>query len=108
VVVTNDLRLKLGTFPSCTASTARAAHGGSTSSPPPPVIWTKPWRATWWTLHFSWSQLKNNLSQQQMGEAVQQRPPLGLGTLERPAQDSLAIIKRFKQHLRSHFRLDAL
>ena len=32
-----------------------------------------------------------------------------LSTLERDRlQDSLAIIKRFRQHLQQHFRLDAL
>lgn len=62
-------------------------------------------------LHFLMGlKLKNNLSQQQMGEAVHNSARLSeLGTLERDLlKDSLAIIKRFKQHLRSHFRLDAL
>ena len=54
--------------------------------------------------------LQNNLRQQQLGEAVHNSVKLSdLGTLERDLlKDSLAIIKRFKQHLRSHFRLDAL
>lgn len=54
--------------------------------------------------------LQNNLRQQQLGEAVHNRVRLSdLGTLERDLlKDSLAIIKRFKHHLRSHFRLDAL
>lgn len=54
--------------------------------------------------------LQHNLRQQQLGEAVHNRVKLSdLGTLERDLlKDSLAIIKRFKQHLRSHFRLDAL
>ena len=54
--------------------------------------------------------LKNNLRQQQLGEAVHNSTRLSeLGTLERDLlKDSLAIIKRFKQHLRSHFRLDSL
>lgn len=54
--------------------------------------------------------LQNNLRQQQVDEAVHNRVKLSdLGTLERDLlKDSLAIIKRFKQHLRSHFRLDAL
>jgi len=62
-------------------------------------------------LHFLMGlKLKNNLRQQQMGEAVHNSARLSeLGTLERDLlKDSLAIIKRFKQHLRSHFRLDAL
>lgn len=54
--------------------------------------------------------LQHNLRQQQLGEEVHNRVKLSdLGTLERDLlKDSLAIIKRFKQHLRSHFRLDAL
>lgn len=54
--------------------------------------------------------LQNNLRQQQLGEAVHNSVKLSdLGTLERDLlKDSLAIIKRFRQHLRSHFRLDAL
>ena len=54
--------------------------------------------------------LKNNLRQRQMGEAAHHQVRLSeLGTLERDLlKDSLAIIRRFKQHLRSHFRLDTL
>ena len=54
--------------------------------------------------------LQNNLRQQQLGEAVHNSVKLSdLGTLERDLlKDSLAIIKRFRQHLRGHFRLDAL
>lgn len=62
-------------------------------------------------LHFLMGlKLKNNLRQQQLGEAVHNSARLSeLGTLERDLlKDSLAIIKRFKEHLRSHFRLDAL
>jgi CBS domain-containing protein len=54
--------------------------------------------------------LKNNLRQRQLGEAPHHRVKLSeLGTLERDLlKDSLAIIKRFKQHLRTHFKLEAL
>jgi CBS domain-containing protein len=54
--------------------------------------------------------LQNNLRQQQLGDAVHNSVKLSdLGTLERDVlKDSLAIIKRFKQHLRSHFRLGVL
>ena len=54
--------------------------------------------------------LKNNLRQRQMNEAPHNLVKLTeLGTLERDLlKDSLAIIKRFKQHLRTHFKLEAL
>lgn len=54
--------------------------------------------------------LKHNLRQRQMGQAAHHQVHLSeLGTLERDLlKDSLAIIRRFKQHLRSHFRLDTL
>lgn len=54
--------------------------------------------------------LKNNLRQRQMNETPHNRVKLSeLGTLERDLlKDSLAIIKRFKQHLRSHFKLETL
>lgn len=54
--------------------------------------------------------LKNNLRQRQMGEEAHHQVKLSeLGTLERDLlKDSLAIIKRFKQHLRMHYKLDSL
>jgi CBS domain-containing protein len=54
--------------------------------------------------------LKNNLRQDQMGEKPHNQVRLSeLGTLERDLlKDSLAIIKRFKQHLRTHFKLEAM
>ena len=54
--------------------------------------------------------LRHNLHQRQMGEADHHRVKLSdLGTLERDLlKDSLAIIRRFKQHLRGHFHLNAL
>jgi CBS domain-containing protein len=62
-------------------------------------------------LHFLIAlRLKHHLQQRQTGETPHQHIRLSeLGTLERDVfKDSLAIVKRFKQHLRSHFRLDAL
>lgn len=62
-------------------------------------------------LHFLMGlRLKHHLHLRQAGEAPHQQIRLSeLGTLERDLfKDSLAIVKRFKQHLRSHFRLDAL
>jgi CBS domain-containing protein len=62
-------------------------------------------------LHFLMGlKLKNNLRLRQMNEPAHHSVRLSeLGTLERDLlKDSLAIIKRFKQHLRSHFKLDAL
>ena len=54
--------------------------------------------------------LKNNLRQRQMGTTPHNLVKLSeLGTLERDLlKDSLAIIKRFKQHLHIHFQLEAL
>ncbi len=54
--------------------------------------------------------LKNNLRLRQLGEPAHHRVRLSeLGTLERDLlKDSLAIIKRFKQHLRTHFKLETL
>ena len=54
--------------------------------------------------------LKNNLRQRQMGETPHNLVKLSeLGTLERDLlKDSLAIIKRFKQHLRTHFRMESM
>ena len=54
--------------------------------------------------------LKNNLRQRQMGKEAHHQVKLSeLGTLERDLlKDSLAIIKRFKQHLRMHYKLDSL
>ena len=62
-------------------------------------------------LHFLMAlKLENNLRQQRAGQAVSNRVQLAsLGTLERDRlKDALAIIRRFRQHLRQHFRLDAL
>jgi CBS domain-containing protein len=54
--------------------------------------------------------LDNNLRQQRAGEAPSNLVQLAaLGTLERDLlKDALAIIKRFRQHLHLHFRLDSL
>ena len=54
--------------------------------------------------------LDNNLRQRRAGQPVDNLVPLAtLGTLERDLlKDTLAIIKRFRQHLRLHYRLDAL
>jgi CBS domain-containing protein len=54
--------------------------------------------------------LRNNLRQAELGEAAHNQVRLSdLGTLERDLlKDSLAIIKRFKQHLRTHFKLESL
>lgn len=62
-------------------------------------------------LHFLMGlRLKNNLRMRQMGETAHHLVRLSeLGTLERDLlKDSLAIIKRFKQHLRTHFKLESL
>lgn len=61
-------------------------------------------------LHFLMGlKLKANLRQKQLGQPLDNRVQLsGLGTLERDfLKDSLAIIKRFRQHLRLRYRLDA-
>lgn len=62
-------------------------------------------------LHFLMAlKLDNNLRQQHAGQPVDNLLHLSsLGTLERDLlKDTLAIIKRFRQHLRLHFRLDSL
>ena len=62
-------------------------------------------------LHFLMGQkLKHNLQQRQLQLPVDNLVRLSdFGTLERDLwKDSLAIIQRFKQHLRQHFKLDAL
>jgi CBS domain-containing protein len=54
--------------------------------------------------------LANNLRQRRAGQATSNLVQLStLGTLERDLlKDALAIIKRFRQHLRQHYRLDSL
>lgn len=62
-------------------------------------------------LHFLMAlKLDNNLRQQHAGQPVDNLVQLSaLGTLERDLlKDTLAIIKRFRQHLRLHYRLDSL
>jgi CBS domain-containing protein len=62
-------------------------------------------------LHFLMAlKLDNNLRQRRAGQAVDNLVHLSeLGTLERDGlKDALAIIKRFRQHLRLHYRLDSL
>lgn len=62
-------------------------------------------------LHFLMGlRLKNNLQLRQTGEVAHHLVRLSdLGTMERDLlKDSLAIVKRFKQHLHAHFRLDTL
>jgi CBS domain-containing protein len=62
-------------------------------------------------LHFLMAmKLENNLRQRRAGEPASNLVRLSaLGTLERDLlKDALAIIKRFRQHLRLHFRLDTL
>lgn len=61
-------------------------------------------------LHFLMGlKLRNNLSQKQLAQPVDNLAHLsGLGTLDRDLlKDSLAIIKRFRQHLRLHYRMEA-
>jgi len=61
-------------------------------------------------LHFLMGiKLKNNLRQQQLGQTLDNLAHLsGFGTLERDLlKDSLAIIKRFRQHLRLRYRMEA-
>ena len=61
-------------------------------------------------LHFLMGlKLKNNLRQKQLGQTLDNLAHLSsLGTLERDLlKDSLAIIKRFRQHLRLRYKLDA-
>jgi CBS domain-containing protein len=54
--------------------------------------------------------LKNNLAQRQRGQPVDNLVRMsGLSTLERDRlKDTLAIVKRFRQHLQQHFKLGAL
>lgn len=54
--------------------------------------------------------LKCQLHQRRLGEPASNLvPPEALGTLERDTlKDALGIVKRFRQHLRQHFRLDSL
>lgn len=54
--------------------------------------------------------LQNNLRQRELGEPVHHRTlPSDLGLLQRDQlKDSLLTIRRFKQHLRTVFRLDAV
>ena len=62
-------------------------------------------------LHFLMAlKLDHHLRQQHAGQPVDNLVHLAsLGTLERDLlKDALAIIKRFRQHLRLHYRLDAL
>ena len=60
-------------------------------------------------LHFLMSlKLRNNLRQKQLGQALDNLSHLSsLGTLDRDLlKDSLAIIKRFRQHLRLRYQLE--
>ncbi len=60
-------------------------------------------------LHFLMGlKLKNQLRQRQTGELASNLVlPSALGTLERDTlKDSLAIIRRFRQHLKHHFRFE--
>jgi CBS domain-containing protein len=62
-------------------------------------------------LHFLMAlKLDNNLRQRRAGLSVDNLVRLStLGTLERDLlKDTLAIVKRFRQHLRLHYRLDSL
>lgn len=62
-------------------------------------------------LHFLMGlRLKNHLAQRQLGRPADNRVRLSaLSTLERDRlQDTLGIVKRFRQHLQQHFRLAAL
>jgi CBS domain-containing protein len=62
-------------------------------------------------LHFLMGlKLKNNLAQRQLGHSVDNLVRMSaLSTLERDRlKDTLAIIKRFRQHLQQHFKLGAL
>jgi CBS domain-containing protein len=62
-------------------------------------------------LHFLMAlKLTNNLRQRQLGQTLDNVVRLAdLGTLERDSlKDSLAIIRRFRQYLQRHYRLDAL
>ncbi|MGH8849241.1 MAG: putative nucleotidyltransferase substrate binding domain-containing protein, partial [Polaromonas sp.] len=60
-------------------------------------------------LHFLMGlKLSNQLRQKQLAQAVDNLSHLStLGTLDRDRlKDSLVIIKRFRQHLRLHYKLD--
>ena len=62
-------------------------------------------------LHFLMGlKLKNNLAQRQLGQPVDNLVRMSsLSTLERDRlKESLAIVKRFRQHLQQHFTLGAL
>jgi len=62
-------------------------------------------------LHFLMGlKLKNNLYQRQLGQPASNLVRLSsLSTLDRDRlNDSLAIVKRFRQHLQQHFKLGAL
>jgi CBS domain-containing protein len=54
--------------------------------------------------------LNHQLQQRAAGQAASNEVrPSALSTLERePLHDALAIVKRFRQHLRQHFKLDHL
>ena len=61
------------------------------------------------TLHFLMGlKLRNNLRQQQLGQPLDNLAnPSSLGTLERDLlKETLAIVQRFRQHLRLRYRLD--
>ena len=62
-------------------------------------------------LHFLMGlKLRNNLAQRQLGQPVDNLVRMStMSTLERDRlKESLAIVKRFRQHLQQHFRLGAL
>ncbi|HRO61204.1 MAG TPA: putative nucleotidyltransferase substrate binding domain-containing protein, partial [Burkholderiaceae bacterium] len=54
--------------------------------------------------------LRNNLAQRRLGRLPDNRLQIAsLGTLERDAlKDSLAIVRRFRQWLARHYRLDSI
>ena len=63
------------------------------------------------TLHFLMGlRLRHQLRQRELGQAAGNLVlPSALGTLERERlSDALGIVKKFRQHLQHHFRLDAL
>ena len=70
------------------------------------------WRATLIeALHFLMGlKLRNNLAQRQLGQPVDNLVRMStMSTLERDRlKESLAIVKRFRQHLQLHFKLGAL
>ena len=62
-------------------------------------------------LHFLMGlKLRNNLTQRQLGQPVDNLVRMStMSTLERDRlKESLAIVKRFRQHLQHHFKLGAL